>query len=45
MRHTNLVCRLMAERGRLRFTTVETPPKYEGQVCAAYLAHLQIIPE
>jgi len=37
MKDTNRVCRLMAERGRIKFETAERPKQYEGEVCSAFL--------
>jgi hypothetical protein len=37
MKDTNRVCRLMADRGRIKFETAERPKHYEGEVCSAFL--------
>jgi hypothetical protein len=42
MSRTNRVCRLAAERGRLKFATAEVSDQYEGQVCSMYLQNAEL---
>lgn len=37
MRRTHRVCRVAAERGRLKFVTEVVPSGYQGYLCAMYL--------
>jgi hypothetical protein len=37
MQRTNRVCRLAAEKGRLKFATAAVPEGYQGSVCTMYL--------